>query len=165
MMSCRDVARLRDRFLALELEPQVEDSYRQHLRECSPCRLAADAHEPILALARMLSDVPAGEDPTFVAEVLGGVHQRSLERRLKRRRGWMAAAAAVVVAFVAGLFALTGRDASAPVPGMARVASNHAASEPAFVEVEGSDVRVYQLAGTPPENVQVAFIVDPHLEL
>lgn len=39
--------------------------------------------------------------------------------------------------------------------------------EPAFVEVDNAGVRLYQL--TPASNsrgaIQVAFIVDPHLEL
>jgi len=41
------------------------------------------------------------------------------------------------------------------------------AVEPAFVEVDGAGVRLYQLTPTSQsrEAIQVAFIVDPHLEL
>ena len=165
MISCREVARLKGAFLALELDAGAEDELRAHLAGCGSCRAAIDAREPVLALARRLGEIPGEEDESFVAEVLAGVRQRRVERSLLRRRAWLGAAAAVLIAMLGGWVTL--RPSLGP---RATVASVDAAAAPAptdaaFVEVEGEGVRLYQLTPASQDAVQVVFIIDPRLEL
>ena len=56
---------------------------------------------------------------------------------------------------------------SAPQMVASSPVSRPPAVEPAFVEVDDAGVRLYQLTPTSQsrEAIQVAFIVDPHLEL
>jgi hypothetical protein len=86
-----------------------------------------------------------------------------LERRLTgRRRRWLAVAAAALLALLGGTTALRHQwRPGAIVAAGARTT----VSEPAFVEVDGPDVRLYQLTSASRDAVQVAFVVDPHLEL
>jgi hypothetical protein len=168
MTSCLEVRRLTPRFLALDLPPETEREVREHLRSCELCRAAAVDLEPAMGLAWALAAGPGPEDDRFVGEVLAGVHQRSLERRLSRRRSRVLAAAAAAAAVLIGGTAVV-RHLGEPVPRV--VASSPAPRqpvvEPAFVEVDEAGVRLYQLtpSSTSREAIQVAFIVDPHLEL
>jgi predicted anti-sigma-YlaC factor YlaD len=168
MIDCREAARLQGQFLALDLAPEKENEVRQHLERCVPCREAVERREPALALASRLADLPPVEDESFVAEVLAGIHQRQLERRLqRRRRGWMAAAAALLLAVLGGYTALRHPTPERPALVAVRPAVGVRAQsgEPAFVEVEGEGVRLYQLTPPTKDAVQVAFIVDPRLDL
>ena len=158
--------------MALELAPDAEREIRDHLSGCSACRDAASEREPALALAWAATVEPApGEDERFVAEVLAQIHQRRLERRLGGRRARvLAVAAAVVVALLGGTTVVRQLAKPAASPTVAVAApprSIPSAGEPAFIEVEGADVRLYQLAPASQSRdaIQVAFIVDPHLEL
>jgi len=166
MMVCHEVQRRRGAFLALELPFETESEVRQHLVGCRECRDAFAAQEPILELVWRLPQDAGGEDESFVAGVLAGVHQRTLERRLgRRRRRWLGVAAALLVSALAGYAGWRRASVPEPLP-VAKVApARPPAAEPAFVEVQGEGVRLYQLTPSSREAVQVAFIVDPHLEL
>jgi hypothetical protein len=166
MISCRDVRRQLATFLELTLEPATEAGVRRHLAGCPECRGALAEREAVTALALQLGEIEVPDDPRFVGEVMAGVHQRRVEHRLThRRRGWMAVAAGLVLALLGGWAMLR---PSAPLPHTAVVARPQppaAAIEPAFVEVEGEGVRLYQLDTAALGAVKVAFVVDPHLEL
>jgi predicted anti-sigma-YlaC factor YlaD len=168
MMSCLEVRRLTPRFLALELSPEAERELREHLRSCAGCRDAVAEREPALGLAWALAGETGPEDDRFVGEVLAGVHQRSLERRLSGRRSRLLAAAAALTAVLLGGTVVV-RQLARPAPqAVASLpASRPPVVEPAFVEVDQVGVRLYQLTPTSQsrEAIQVAFIVDPHLEL
>jgi hypothetical protein len=168
MTSCLEVRRLMPRFLALELPPEAERDLREHLRSCAGCRDALAEREPALGLAWALATEPGAQDDRFVGEVLAGVHQRSLERRLSGRQSRLLAAAAVLAAVLLGGTAVV-QHFTRPTPQTVAIspASRPPAVEPAFVEVDDAGVRLYQLtpASQSREAIQVAFIVDPHLEL
>jgi hypothetical protein len=101
------------------------------------------------------------------------IHQRRLERTLTGRRSRVLAAAAVVLALLGG--ATVVRQVAWPARQVvaraqvtiARRPAPEATMEPAFVEVDNAGVRLYQLTPTSKSRgaIQVAFIVDPHLEL
>jgi predicted anti-sigma-YlaC factor YlaD len=166
--SCLEVRRLMPRLIALELPEDVERGVREHLRGCERCREFAAVREPALALALRVGTQPAAEDEHFVGQVLAGMHQRALERRLGGRRlRAFAAAAVVVVVFLLGAV-VVGHLESPSLQAVAEAPPHPArVVEPAFVEVDETGVRVYQLspASQSREAIQVAFIVDPHLEL
>ena len=168
MTSCLEVRRLTPRFLALELPPEAEGELREHLRSCAACREAMAEREPALRVAWAMAAEPSPEDDRFVGEVLAGVHQRALERRLSGRRSRLLGAAATVAAVLLGGTVVV-RELTRPAPpSVAQVSQRRPpAAEPAFVEVDGAGVRLYQLTPTSqsPGGIQVAFIVDPHLEL
>ncbi len=160
------------RFVALELDPDVEREVRLHLEGCGECRDAASDREPVLALAGSVAAEPAPpDDERFVAEVLGQIHQRRLERQLRGRRPRVVAAAAAVVVAVLGGTAVVrhlARPSTAPTltaPATPRPGPGPATQ--AFIEVDGAGVRLYQVAPASQSRdaIQVAFIVDPHLEL
>ncbi|MGV8041143.1 MAG: anti-sigma factor family protein [Thermoanaerobaculaceae bacterium] len=167
MRACSEVLAFRERFIALELEPGAEREVREHLGGCPACRQVFVAAEPSLAVSLVLAAAPVAEDEPFVAEVLSGIRQRRLERRTGRqRRWWMGMAAAAVLAIVgstATYLRLHGGAAVSPTI----VAASPEQVEPALVEVEGDGLRLYQLTATGPDGaeVQVAFVVDPSLEL
>ena len=167
MIECREVSRLRGAFLALELDRGREAEVRGHILECSACGAELAAVDMAAAFALRLGEIDVPEDATFVSEVLGGIHQRRVESSLiHRRRGTLAAAAALVVAILGGWVLLRDRGTVQPADVAARLRPAPAAVvESAFVEVEGAGVRLYQLDATPQDTVQVAFIVDPQLEL
>jgi len=168
MTSCLEVRRLAPRFLALELPLEAETEVREHLLSCEVCRDAMAEREPALRVAWALAADPGREDDHFVGEVLAGVHQRALERRLSGRRSrLLGAAAALAVALLGGTAVVREITRPAP-PAVAQVPSQRPpVIEPAFVEVDEVGVRLYQLTPTSQsrEAIQVAFIVDPHLEL
>jgi hypothetical protein len=170
MTECREVARLRGAYLALELERSVEAEMRAHLAVCEVCRAELAAADPVASLALQLGALDVPEDPTFVSGVLAGIRQRRVEGRLvHRRRSAFAAAAALVIAILGGWALLRDRGVEHQAA-LAERTDAAAVAEPAFVEVEGKGVRLYQLgtaardaAGR--ETLKVAFIVDPQLEL
>ena len=168
MIECREVTRLRGAYLAFELDSAREVEVRSHLVVCVACCAELAAVDAAAAFALRLGEIDIPEDPTFVAEVLGGIHQRRVEGGLihHRRRGALAAAAALTVAILGGWALLRDREAVQPADVAARLRpAPVVAVEPAFVEVEGDGVRLYQLGATPQQTTRVAFIVDPQLEL
>lgn len=167
MTDCTDVRPLLDRYLALELEPEDEARVRRHLQGCAACRHEVDLREPGLGLALRL---PAEEprDDGFVAGVLAGVHQRKLQSALARRRRVRLAMAAGLsaIAILAGAVGVRLVHHEAPV-GVAAVPAveSQPPIEPAFVEVEGRDVRLYDLSARTDSSLKVALVVDPKMEL
>jgi len=165
-MACRDVARLRGAFLALELGREQEAALREHLAGCPECAAALAANDAAAALALRLGSDAIADDPTFVTEVMGGIHQRRVERRFaRRRRGMLAMAAGLLLAVLAGWAWLQSGGVTPPVAVAERERPAATAAEPAFVEVEGEGVRLYQLDTASHESVRIALIVDPQLEL
>lgn len=167
MRACSEVMALRERFVALELGPDDERDVREHLGACPVCRRSFLAVEPSLALSLELGAAPVVEDEPFVAGVLAGIRQRRLERCTRGRRRWWAgmAAAAALAVMVAAATLLRLERGGAASPQI--VAESVQPGEPALVEVEGDGLRLYQLTATGADGVevQVAFVVDPGLEL
>ncbi|MBZ5587083.1 MAG: zf-HC2 domain-containing protein [Acidobacteriia bacterium] len=173
MMSCLEARRLAPRFVALELAPELERELRAHLAGCLACRDVVTARDPALTFAWAVATKPGPpDDERFVGEVMAQIHQRRLERKMVRVRSrLLAAAAALLVAFFGGAVVvrqLVKPAATADVQASA-VASHTrpVAADPAFVEVDGDGVWLYELtpASQSGDAIQVAFIVDPHLEL
>lgn len=167
MRSCQEVASSRERYLALELEAACEEEIRAHLAGCAACREAYVAAEPALRASLMMASAPLPEDDLFVPQVMAGIRQRRLERQIRRRRrSWMGMAAAAVL-MIAGSTATYLRLRDGRELSHSQIAAGRSATERAFVAVEGQGVRLYQLTtgGSGTSEVQVAFIVDPHLEL
>ncbi len=167
MNGCAEVQRGLARYLAMELPVAEEAAVRAHLQGCPVCRAVAEEREPSLILAGALARA-AGEvdDEAFVGGVMAAVHQRRLEGRIRqRRRRWVAAAAAAAGVLLAGLATL--RQGPVEGPGLAQRPAVRPAVQvvPATVEVEGENLRLYQLSGGAAGEVQVAFIIDPRLEL
>lgn len=166
MKTCAEVQRLLGRYLALELAEEEDRTVRLHLADCPSCRALAATREPSLvfidALRRQRVEV---EDESFVPAVMAAVHQRRLEAQIaRRRRRWLAAAAAVVGVLLVGL----GTWRPAPVRldvSAQRYVPQPPSQLPPVVEVEGEDVRLYQLSANAAGEVQVVFIIDPGLEL
>jgi anti-sigma factor RsiW len=171
MTECREVRRVLGSFIDLALDPQKEADVRRHLEGCEACSLALAEAEPPSALAIRLAAIDVPADASFVGDVMAGVHQRRVERRLAHhRRRWLAAAAGLLIAVFGGWAVMheagrTQQTAEAPRPLAAPKAAPSAKIEPAFVEVEGDGVRLYQLDSPAQGAVKVAFVVDPHLEL
>jgi hypothetical protein len=167
VIDCREVTRLRGAFLALELDRVSETEVRGHLAECASCRAELAAVDAAAAFALRLGEIDVPEDASFVSEVLGGIHQRRVERGLiHRRRGALAVAAGLIVVVLGGWALLRDRGAVQPPDIAAGPRSAPVVVvEPAFVEVEGEGVRLYQFDRTPQDASQVVLIVDPQLEL
>ena len=167
MRMCSEILALRERFIGLELVPEVEREVREHLGTCLECRQVFVAAEPSLAVSLALAVAPLAEDERFVTEVLSGIRQRRLERRTGGwRRWWVGVAAAAVLASVGSTAACLRLRGGYGAPPTA-VAESAQSVEPALVEVEGDGLRLYQLTarGSDGKEVQVAFVVDPGLEL
>jgi predicted anti-sigma-YlaC factor YlaD len=172
-VNCLEARRLVPRLAAMDLPRQAEMELREHLAVCPACRQAAAEREPVLELVAALASGPGPQDDRFVGEVMAEIHQRRLERMLSRRRSRVLAAAAVVLALLGGAtvvrqVAWPARQVVARAPvAIARPQVSAATMEPAFVEVDDAGVRLYQLTPTSKSRgaIQVAFIVDPHLEL
>ena len=173
MMSCLEARRLAPRFVALGLAPELERELRAHLTGCGACREAVTGRDAALAFAWTVAAEPGPpDDERFVGEVMAQIHQRRLERRLVRVRSRLLAAAAAVLVVVLG-GAVVVRQLARPAEkslGQASAMASHlrpVAADPAFVEVDSEGVWLYQLtpASQSRDAIQVAFIVDPHLEL
>jgi predicted anti-sigma-YlaC factor YlaD len=172
MMSCLETRRLAPRFVALELAPESEREVREHLAGCATCREAVIGRDPALAFAWTVAAEPVpADDERFVGEVMAQIHQRRLERSLIRSRARLLAAAAVLVTFLGGALVVRQlfRSTTGSVVQASAVTSpdRSAAPDPAFVEVDGSGAWLYQVTPVSDSRdaIQVAFIVDPHLEL
>lgn len=167
MTTCGEVQRLLGRYLAMELAPEREQEVRGHLRECAICRAAGQEREPSLLLANAFHrETGEVEDDAFVSEVLAAVHQRRLESHLKlRRRRWLAAAAVLVGVLLVGLGTVRQAPLQGPAVAQRPLLPTSTQAAPPAVEVEGDSVRLYQFAGSASGEVQVAFIIDPGLEL
>ncbi len=167
MTTCPEVQRRLGRYLAMELSEGEEGDLRAHLRTCSRCRAVAEEREPSLIFAGAFDRTePELEDQTFVDGVMAAVHQRRLEARIKlRRRRWVAAAAVAGGVLLAGFVTLRQGRVEGPALALRTAGRPAAQALAATVEVEGENVRLYQFSGGTAGEVQVAFIIDPGLEL
>jgi predicted anti-sigma-YlaC factor YlaD len=165
-MTCNEVRELIPAFVSLELAPEVERSVREHLAICADCRAALEAVEPACGWALRLAAETDDDAEPFVAAVMGGLRQRRAERRLAGTRWrWLAAAAAVVVAFLAGTQVRRGGEPAATASLSPTATAAVRPAEGTFVEVEGKGVRLYQIGDPASREIAVAVIVDPTLEL
>ena len=168
-MICDEFRDALDQYLADSLETTEREAFRGHLRSCATCRDWAVLSEPTLVFSAL---EPQSPDSIRVEEcthnVLAQIRQGRIARRLRWRRPWLAAAAAIVVAIGAGtVWRLTSTDGITP---SAEVTGNTGAGiekqPPPRVRVEMQDagVRVYRFAEEDDENSAVYFIVNPALE-
>jgi anti-sigma factor RsiW len=167
MTRCQEVRRVLERYLALELQAAEEQAVRAHLKACPACLAELERRDPAAALAANLGAAPEeGGGEEFVQAVLAGIRQRRAERTLgPRRRLWGPLAAAALLATAVLPLWRSARPWPAPTPERAAAVAAPSDVEPAFVEVEGDSVRVYQLVPAETDSVRVALIVDPELEL
>lgn len=167
MSGCAEVIGRLDAFVSLDLQGNEESEVRDHLRACPSCRDRYVAAEPTLALSLSLAAASAPEDDAFVSGVLAGIHQRRVERQMRGHRRWWLGAAAAVLLAVMGSTAVVLRLQSVDTGTPSVIAEGSTPVEPASVEVDGEGIRVYQLTvpGRDARDVQVAFIVNPQLEL
>jgi len=169
-MICDEFREELDQYLADTLEPTERETFRGHLRSCTSCRDWAVLSEPTLAFSAL---EPRSPDSMRVEEcahnVLAQIRQDRIARRLRwRRRPWLAAAAAVVVAIGAGTaWQLTSTDDIAPsaeVTGSTGAGIEKQPPPRVRVEMQDKGLRVYQFAEDDDENSAVYFIVNPALE-
>lgn len=167
MTSCQETRRVLERYLALELQTAEEHAVRAHLAACPACLAELERRDPAAALAVRFGAAPEeGGGEEFVEAVLTGIRQRQAERALgSRTRLWGSLAAAALLALAAFPLWRSSRSWQAPPPDRAAAAAVPSGVEPAFVEVEGDSVRVYQIVSAEADSVRVALIVDPQLEL
>ena len=172
-MDCTRFQNLLAGYLNEELEEPDRVAWRQHLLGCATCRVMALEREPSLLFAlasRRETDSERVEACT--ASVLASIRTQRLERQIhRRRRPWLAAAAAAVLALGGGLaWHEIGHERPVtqasvmPTPGSRNPEAQARQQSPEVdVENDGANVRVYQLATD--ENTTVTFVVDPSLEL
>lgn len=144
--------------------------FRSHLRECRTCREEALRAEPSLLFAMAPAEPSAPEAvEACAAAVIGRIRQDRLERRLhRRRRPWLAAAAAAFIVISGGLTWRTmvgGSGASQSLVETQRGSEMRNSAPTVEVEMPGEEVRIYQFANDEDSDTAVYFIVDPALEL
>ena len=143
--------------------------FREHLGACAACRQIALAEEPTLVFVLHPPREPRAERvEACIAAVTGRIRHERIERRLRGRRGgWLAAAAALVVAATMGVMWRTAPRPADPIlspPEVVATSSDEEVSPPPRVEVDmpGEGVRVYQFAQE--DDTAVYFIVNPAME-
>jgi anti-sigma factor RsiW len=180
-MNCASCRELLTAYLDETLDEVRRNQFRTHLRSCARCREHALGEEPTLVFA--LTDRPEPEPAEVeacVAAVVAGIRHDRLRRQLRSpRRGWLAAAAAVLIAVTAtatwwlasnrviGIAPVQADARGAQIP-VAAVAERAPAmvEPPPRVEVDmtENEVRVYQYA-TEDDATGAIFIVNPAMEL
>ncbi len=170
-MDCKVFREMLDSYLEETMDEEQRRGFRDHLRECRSCGDWALSRDPsmLFAVAEGGPANPARVE-ACAAAVTAQIRQQRLSNRLRhRRRPWLAAAAAVVVAVSGGLAwrtILIDGDPQAPPVIEAQVESDDVATPPTVeVEMGGDDVRVYQFATDDDDDTAVYFVVDPALEL
>jgi predicted anti-sigma-YlaC factor YlaD len=145
--------------------------FRTHLRECPTCRESALRDEPSLLFA-MAPTAPGKPEAieACTAAVMARIRQDRLERRLhRRRRPWLAAAAAATLVISGGIawrtMVVGGSETLQPVVEAQLDAGLQNSPPTVEVEMPGEEVRVYQFANDADADTAVYFIVDPALEL
>ena len=169
-MNCDDFSALLDAYLRESLDGPRREAFRAHLGSCDRCRMAAVRTDPT-----MLFGAAAGGEPDrariedLTRSVMAEIRQQRLRQSLHRpRRGWLAAAATVVVSLAAvtgwRLLAPGGGEVSSPFVEAQRV--EHVNPPPrAEMDMAGEGVRVYQFTDQPNADTAVYFIVNPAMEL
>jgi anti-sigma factor RsiW len=170
-MNCEIFREMIGSYVDETLEESRRLWFRTHLRECPICRESALREEPSLLFA-MAPAAPSEPEAVeaCAAAVMGRIRQDRLERRLHRRRPWMAAAAAAAIMVVSGGLVwrtMTGGWSGTLQPAVEAQRAPELQNSPPTVEVEmpGEGVRVYQFANDEDADTAVYFIVDPALEL
>jgi len=158
------------------LDESLHDDERRQVREhfvsCTECGRWAMTVEPTLLFARASSSATASsaQVEACTRAVLSQVRQRRLERQFgARRRPWLAAAAAAVLALgAAAIWGVTGLvsgpQPTVPAPGFAGAAVHEAPPPRVEVDMVGEGVRVYQFAQEDDADTAVLYIVNPALE-
>ncbi len=170
-MDCTEFRNHLDAYLEETIEEERRPDFHRHLRECSSCGGWARSVEPsLLFVTAQPQPVDLARIEACAAAVTGQIRQQRLARRLRgRRRPWLAAAAACVLAVIgAGVWQMLPLEGDALPPGAAGVGSvAEIGAAPPTVEVEmsGDNVRVYQFADDEDDDTAVYFIVNPALEL
>ncbi|MCJ7755726.1 MAG: zf-HC2 domain-containing protein [Thermoanaerobaculales bacterium] len=169
-MNCEIFREMIGSYVDETLEEGRRHWFRTHLRECPTCRESALREEPSLLFA--MAPAAPGEPEAIeacAAAVMGRIRQDRLERRLHRRRPWMAVAAAATLVISGGIAWRTmisgGSGTLQPVVEGLRDAELQQSPPTVEVEMSGEDVRVYQFANDANADTAVYFIVDPALEL
>jgi predicted anti-sigma-YlaC factor YlaD len=170
-MDCNAFRELLNSYLDETLEEDRRQSFQRHLRECASCRESALLEDPSLLFASAPEPVISQADVDACAvAVTARIRQQRLAHRLhRRRRPWLAAAAAIAIMIAGGLIwkVMLGDVGGSAAPGIEAFAEGDAQTVPPTVEVEmaGEDVRVYQFAADDDDDTAVYFIVNPAMEL
>jgi predicted anti-sigma-YlaC factor YlaD len=169
-MQCNEFRDALEGYLADTLTADDRMAFREHLGSCEPCRNLAVAEEPTLMFAAMPERSSAPEEvDRCVAAVSAMIRQERLQSRLRSpRRGWLAAAAALVLVIGgSAAWQMSSKEGPALSTPMAQPAAalEMPTVAPPRVEVDmGEGVRVYQYAEQEDENTAVYFIVNSALE-
>lgn len=169
-MQCSEFRDALEQYLDDGLDESTRESFRRHLRACPECRTWAIGLEPTLVFAAV---EPPAADSRRVAEctasVMAQIRQERLARGLRpRRTRWLAAAAGLMIAIVAGVGWRLAQDERSASPTTAVEAREESDAEvvPPRVQVNmpGEGIRVYQFADDENHNTAVYYIVNPALE-
>ena len=169
-MTCDNFHDLLESYLNDALDEPERQAFRQHLRSCERCRERAVIADPTLLFAAVAPTEPRSARVERVAEaVVAQIRQERLDRRVRPRiRGWLAAAAAMLI-LVAGASAWRAlQGGGAPTPGETVEAVGGAAAKVPPPEVRldmhGEGVRVYEFADDGDDETAVYYVVNPALE-
>lgn len=170
-MDCTEFRHELGAYLEETLEEDRRLDFRRHLRECDSCAEWARAVEPSLLF--VLADsgpVNLAQVEACATAVTAQIRQQRLAGRLNaRRRPWLAAAAAAVIALsgTAAWRLLPWSSETSPAASSDAGIGDAGGAAPPTVEVEmyGENVRVYQFADDDDADTAVYFIVNPALEL
>jgi predicted anti-sigma-YlaC factor YlaD len=104
-MDCNVFRELLNSYLDESLEEDRRQSFQRHLRECASCRESALLEDPSLLFASAPEPVISQADVDACAvAVTARIRQQRLAHRLhRRRRPWLAAAAAIAIMIAGGL--------------------------------------------------------------
>jgi predicted anti-sigma-YlaC factor YlaD len=170
-MNCTEFRELLGSYLEESLDEERRRVFRRHLRECAPCRERAMSEDPTLLFAAA-TETPVSEADVegCAVAVVAQIRQQRLARSVsRRRRPWLAVAAAVVIMIAGGLsWKVMLGGIVTPIPATAEIhLHDNARPVPPTVEVEmaGEEVRVYHFAADEDDETAVYFIVNPAMEL
>jgi predicted anti-sigma-YlaC factor YlaD len=170
-MRCDDLREKLRSYLEDSLSEEERHILRRHLRECASCRSWAVGIDPTLLF---VAAEPPRAEPDEIERctegVLGLIHQERLSRRLRsRKRPWLAAAAALLVAVGAvSVWRVVATGDHEVVPSGVGEAADPLVEAPpppqVDVDMPGEGVRVYQYADERRPDTVVYYVVNPALE-
>jgi predicted anti-sigma-YlaC factor YlaD len=169
-MNCKHFREMLEPYLEEELGSPQREAFRGHLRSCPQCRGWAVSVDPTLVFSAMEPAQPDSKRVESCAEsVAAQIRQQRLDRMLRsRRRPWLVAAAAMIVAVGAGTTWRLFQNTELPAtPATIEVRGHEAMTPPPpQVQVDMTDegVRVYQYADDDDSSTAVYYIVNPELE-